>query len=143
DEKIIFLGSIANGYYKQNQFLEAEEAYNEALELYRALAQNNPSAYNPYVATTLNNLAILYSDRNELGKAEEAYNEALELRRALAQNNPSAYGIDLARTIIVGVYSVNQAKENLDEAEAILKRYEGVYMAEQLLGFINELRKEE
>ncbi|CAA6812090.1 MAG: Unknown protein, partial [uncultured Sulfurovum sp.] len=41
DEKIIFLGSIANGYYKQNQFLEAEEAYNEALELYRALAQNN------------------------------------------------------------------------------------------------------
>ncbi|MDQ7085793.1 MAG: hypothetical protein Q9M36_13180 [Sulfurovum sp.] len=35
------------------------------MELYRALAQNNPSAYNPNVATTLNNLAVLYSDRNE------------------------------------------------------------------------------
>ena len=140
DERIIVLGSLANIYAKQNQLQEAEEAYNEALQLYRELAQNNPSAYNPYVAGTLNNLANLYRARNELDKAEEAYNEALQLRRELAQNNPSAYGIDLARTIIVGVYSVGLAKENLNDAEKILKKFDGVYEAEQLLGIIEQIR---
>ena len=95
------------------------------------------------MATTLNNLGLLYSARNELDKAEEAYNEALRLRRELAQNNPSTFGIDLARTIIVGVYSVSQPKENLDEAEAILKTFEGVYMADQLLNIIEQLKEQE
>jgi len=66
----------------------------------------------------------------------------LELRRALAKNNPSAYSIDLARTIIIGVYSVGLPKENLDEAEEILKGFDGVYMAEQLLSYIEQIRLE-
>jgi len=134
------LNNLANLYRARNELDKAEEAYNEALGLYRALAQNNPSAYHPDVAMTLNNLAVLYRARNELEKAEEAYNEALGLYRALAQNNPSAYGIALAKTIIIGVYSVGLPKENLDEAEEILKAFEGVYEAEQLLGFIEKLR---
>jgi len=134
------LNNLAVLYQDRNELNKAEEVYYEALGLYRALAKKNPSDYNPNVAMTLNNLVILYRAKNELDKAEEAYNEALALYRALSQNNLSTYGIDLARIIIVGVYSVGLAKENLDEAEEILKVFEGVYEAEKLLENIKELR---
>jgi len=134
------LNNLANLYSDRNEQIKAEKAYIETLELYRVLAETNSSAYKPYVALTLNNLALLYSDRNELTKAKKAYNEALELYRALAQKNFMAYGIELARSIIIGVYSVGFSKENLDESEKILKEFDGVYMAEQLLRFIEQIR---
>ena len=141
NEKIILLGSLANRYAKQNELTKAEEAYNEALTLYRALAETNPSAYNPDVAMTLNNLANLYSDRNQLERAEEAYNEALTLYRALAETNPMAYGIDLAKMIIMGVDLFGLPKENLNEAEEILKGFDEVYLAEYWLGVIEKIRE--
>jgi tetratricopeptide (TPR) repeat protein len=91
-EKIAALKNNLAILYSDTQRLgEAEGAYNEALEIRRRLAEKNPEAYEPYVATTLNNLAILYSDTQRLGEAEGAYNEALEIRRRLAEKNPEAY----------------------------------------------------
>jgi tetratricopeptide (TPR) repeat protein len=45
-----------NGYHRARRFKEAEEAYREALGIYRRLADKEPQVYEPYVATTLNNL---------------------------------------------------------------------------------------
>ncbi|CAA6811977.1 MAG: Unknown protein [uncultured Sulfurovum sp.] len=134
------LNNLAILYRDRNQLEEAEKAYLEALALRRDLAKTNPSAYNPDVATTLNNLAILYRDRNQLEEAEKAYLEALALRRDLAKTNPSAYGIDCANTLIMGVDLLDQPKEYLDEAEKLLKVYDGVYGAERLLRIIKQVR---
>ena len=95
--KILF--EYAYYYQNQNIFKKAKELYTEALEIYRELAADNPSTYNPYVAMTLNNLANLHSDNNQYKLAEEEYTEALEIYRELADDNPSAYNPDVAMTL--------------------------------------------
>ena len=49
---------------------EAEEAFAEALEIRRKLAEANPDAYLPYVASTLNNLANLYRATQRMKDAD-------------------------------------------------------------------------
>ena len=61
----------------KNEYGKAQQSYEEALGIYRKLAEVNPQTYLPDVATTLNNLANLQSDQNEYGKAEQSYEEAL------------------------------------------------------------------
>ena len=96
----MFLNNLAVLHSDKNELAKAEGEYGEALKIYRALAEANPQAYLPYVATTLNNLAVLHSDKNELAKAEGEYGEALKIYRALAEANPQAYNIDVARTLL-------------------------------------------
>jgi len=48
---------------------QAEQLYQEALEIRRELAKQNPATFLPYVATTLNNLAILHRNTNEMAIA--------------------------------------------------------------------------
>ncbi|MEU5130000.1 hypothetical protein AB0G96_28310, partial [Streptomyces mobaraensis] len=60
-------------------------AIQEAADHYRALAQTNPDAYLPDLATSLNNLSI---QLGEVGRREEgltAIQEAVRIRRALAE----------------------------------------------------------
>jgi len=141
DRNVETLFDYAYFLQTQNYFDEAIETYNGLLLEQRALAKNNPKVYNAKVATTLNNLAVLYKANNQMQKAEEAYSEALTLRRALAKSNPKVYGIDLANSLVMGVYLLNQPSENLDEAEKILEGFRGIPKAEWLLGKIGEFRQ--
>jgi tetratricopeptide (TPR) repeat protein len=75
----------------ENRDAEARKQYEEALDLYRALAKKNPDVYLPYVAMTLNNLSILSSDENRNAEARKEFEEALDLYRSLAQKNPDIY----------------------------------------------------
>src|SRR5436190_1071215 len=83
----------------QNRPEIARKGFEEALKIYRELAQNNRDAYLPKVASTLNNLAILDQTENRMEEARKGYEEALKIRRELAQNNPDAYLPDLAMTL--------------------------------------------
>ena len=74
-----------------NDFEKARHHYEEALQIHRELAQQNPEAYLPKVATSLNNLGVLLRDTNDLKKAQDYYEEALQIHRELAQQNPEAY----------------------------------------------------
>jgi hypothetical protein len=47
------------------------------------------------VATTLNNLAILYRYTRREKEAETAYLESLDIRRQLAKANPATYQPDV------------------------------------------------
>ena len=85
---------------KHNCFNQAKPLYEEALQVYRTLAEENPRTYLPDVAMTLNNLAILQKAKNEYGAAEANYTEALQLRRTLAEENPRTYLPDVAMTLI-------------------------------------------
>jgi hypothetical protein len=54
------LNDFASLHIAKNEFAEAEAEYTEALEIRRKLADVNPSAYLPDVATTLINVAIYH-----------------------------------------------------------------------------------
>ena len=83
-------------YYlqKQNQYRKAQVFY----ERTQRLVVSNPKAYEPAVATILQNLALLYSDTQRFTEAEKMYLSALEICQRLAVSNPEAYEPDVAMT---------------------------------------------
>ncbi|MCB9036828.1 MAG: tetratricopeptide repeat protein [Lewinellaceae bacterium] len=83
---------------EQNQDYKAVDYYKQALEIYQRLALDNPQRYEPDVATTQNNLGIMYRNLNAYDRAEAAYLEALEIRKRLALDNPQRYEPDVAGT---------------------------------------------
>lgn len=66
-----------------------EAIYNSLLGQYRQLAVTDPGTYRPAIASTLNNLGLLYSKAGRNAEAESAYREALDIRRELAKANPA------------------------------------------------------
>ena len=54
---------------------EARKEYEEALKIYRELAQKEPNIYLPYVAATLNNLGILARAQNQSTGGSEGMRE--------------------------------------------------------------------
>src|SRR5262245_23485866 len=76
-----------------------EQALQEALTMSRQLAQAQPQAYLPEVATTLHSLGLLYRDTQRPRESEQAYQEALTIRRQLAQAQPQAYLPEVATTL--------------------------------------------
>ena len=116
DIAMIFNNS-AGLYSKQNRPKEAEDSYDEALKLKRALAKKNPDAYTPDVAMTLNNLGNFYRSQDRSEEAEGSYNEALKLRRALVKKNPDTYIPDVATTLnSLAIFYSNQKRP--EDAEA-------------------------
>ena len=119
-EKAATLNDMGNAQWKNNDFSNARVSYEEALKIYRQLAETNPQAYLPDVATTLNNLAILHSSTGEFPKALEEYEEALKICRQLAETNPQAYEPDVAMTLnnlaIFYIYSIPNKELSLQYA---------------------------
>ncbi|MEO0639035.1 MAG: tetratricopeptide repeat protein, partial [Bacteroidota bacterium] len=104
----------------RNEYPQAEQAYQEALETYRQLAAANPQTYLPDVAMTLNNLGILHWKRNDYSQAEQAYQEALEIKRQLAADNPQTYLPDVAMTLNnLGI--LHWKRNDYSQAEQVLK----------------------
>ena len=82
-----------------NDLKQAQDYYEKALQIRRELAQQNPEAYLPDVAESLNNLGVLLHNTNDLKKAQDYYEEALQIHRELAQQNPEAYEPGVAMTL--------------------------------------------
>ena len=99
DAAILVLNNLAVLYRGTQRMREAETSYTEALSLYRKLAEANPEAYLPFVATTLNNLAILYGDQERHAEAVEACREAERILRTLWLANPEVHGNQMAKTL--------------------------------------------
>src|SRR5262249_5300607 len=83
----------------QNRPEAARNGYDEALKIYRELAQKNPDTYQPDVAMTLNNLGNLDADQNRPEAARKEYEETLKIYRELAHKNPDTYQPDVADTL--------------------------------------------
>ena len=62
------------------------------------MAEQNPEAYKPHVAVTLNNIGVLLKDANELQEAQYHHEEALKIHRELAKHNQETYRPELATT---------------------------------------------
>ena len=105
---------------------QAEGAYNEALNIYRQLADKNPDAFLPDVAVTLNNLGAFYLTNQKMAQAEGAYNEALKIRRQLADKNPDAFLPGLAITLnnltLLNLGNPKEAEKYLKESLPIKRK---------------------
>ena len=75
------------------------EAIREVVRIYRGLAEENPAAFNPDLASSLNNLSKCLSEVGDRGGAVEAIREAVEIRRGLAEKNAAAFETDLVRAL--------------------------------------------
>ena len=90
--------------------------------------QENPDAFAPDVAGTLNNLAILHADTQCQAQAEEEYAEALAIYRRLTQKDPNAFEPVVATNLnnIALLHSnarcYSQAEAEYEEALAIYRR---------------------
>jgi tetratricopeptide (TPR) repeat protein len=93
------LNNLAVLHKNKNEMAIAEQEYQEALQITRELAVENPRSFLPDVAQTLNNLANLHSDTNEMAIAEQEYQEALQITRELAVENPRSFLPDVAMTL--------------------------------------------
>ena len=71
-----------------NDHIKAKKYYSRALGVYRGLAKDNPQAYEPDLASTLNNLAVLYKNTQQPLESESLYLEALESYKCLAKEKP-------------------------------------------------------
>jgi tetratricopeptide (TPR) repeat protein len=73
------LNNLANLYYNQGKYSEAEPLYLDALEMTKRLFTGD----HPDVASSLNNLALLYHNQGKYSEAEPLYLDALEMIKRL------------------------------------------------------------
>ncbi|HWN52788.1 MAG TPA: tetratricopeptide repeat protein, partial [Xanthobacteraceae bacterium] len=94
---------------------EALAASQEAVDIYRRLAQTRPDAFLPDLASSLNNHGIRLSNLGRREEALAASQEAVDIYRRLAQTRPDAFLPDLATSISV-MSDVLAALDRHDEA---------------------------
>jgi CHAT domain-containing protein len=98
----------------------AVEAYQQALAIYRQLAQQQPQVYEPDMAGTLNNLGTALRGLRRYEAAVEAYQQALAIYRQLAQQRPQVYEPDVAMTL----NNLGNALSDLRRLEAAVEAYQ-------------------
>ncbi len=100
---------------EQDRIAGARQHYEYALQLYRPLAQHNPSAYLPHVAMVLNNLGNVARIQNRTDDAKNNYEEALKVYRHLAQQAPEKHLPELAGTL-TNLGNMASLQNRMDEA---------------------------
>ena len=93
---LVMLGRALSALGRREEALAATQ---EAVDIYRGLAQVNPQVFLPDLATSLNNLGNRLSDLGRREKALTATQEAVDIYRALARANPQAFLPDLAMSL--------------------------------------------
>ena len=81
----------------QNRQQAAHKEYEEALKIFRELADKNPDTYLPYVAKALSNLAVLDQAQNRMEPARKELEEALTIYDRFAERNPERFQSDVTR----------------------------------------------
>lgn len=111
-----YLTVLGIGYGKIHQPSDAEKVYDQALQLYRDLAGQEPDIFNPYVANALINLGMAQTTIRKLADAEKSYAEAMQLHRGLAGREPDIFNHYLADTLN-GLAVVQHNMRKLADAE--------------------------
>ena len=119
---------LADLYQNIQRYSDAEQMYEESLEICRKLAKDNPQVYESYVSVVLYALAELYLVTQRYSDAEQMYEESLEILRKLAKENPQVYESYVAIALnALALYSVTQqrysdAEQMYEESLEILRK---------------------
>jgi hypothetical protein len=97
---------------------EALAASQEAVDIYRRLAQTRPDAFLPDLAMSLNNRGIRLSNLGRREEALAASQEAVDIYRRLAQTRPDAFLPDLAMSLGAQGEALSQAERHADSIGA-------------------------
>jgi tetratricopeptide (TPR) repeat protein len=117
------LNNLGNLYADLQDFSKSEIAYNEALDIRRQLASDNPQVYESFLASTLVNLGLLYCQQEQYQKAIPVFEESLLHYKNLSSNNPSffQYYINiLVNQSYLFIYAEEFVKSEQYAREAIL-----------------------
>ena len=99
----------------------------EATNLYRTLAEQNPATYTPSLVRSLNILDSRLAEQGRLDEALQTAQEATALSRTLAEHNPAIYTPDLAASLnALAVYldRNGQQREALQTAQEATTLYQ-------------------
>jgi tetratricopeptide (TPR) repeat protein len=125
------LNNLGNLDRMQNRLDQARQHDEDALKIYRQLAQQNPEMYLPYVAVTLNNLGAVERLQNHLDEADKDYQESLKINRQLAEQDPAKYLPNVA--MVLNEYGLVAASQNRIE-DARVHYEEALKIDRQLAG---------
>ncbi len=78
---------------------EALQVVREAVEMYKALAERTPNAFNPNLAMSLYNLSLYLSSLGLKEEALQAIREAVEMYKVLAGRYPDVFNSNLAGSL--------------------------------------------
>ena len=93
------------------------------------------------MATTQQNLTLLYLELNKKEDAEKACKEAHDIYEELASLDPRAYVINYAKILVIGSILQGKSKKYLEDAKVILSKYPDHPQAQELLSRIEKLNK--
>ena len=82
------------------KWMKALAATQEAVDIYRTLAAQNPAVFHPYLAMALGNLGNVLSALKQQEEALSTTREAVALYRELAAQNPAEHRSDLAMVLV-------------------------------------------
>lgn len=116
-ELAIRIGDIAYEHCHEQEYEDAEYAYDGAITVCRTLAERNPDAYMSVLAQFLGEQANLHCDMECYEIAEIEYEEAVAIYRSLAEKAPDEYLSGLSRAI-GNLASLHEEFQKYELAEA-------------------------
>lgn len=119
-EYAIILNNLAVLHSDQNRYEEALIEHEEALLIYRGLAEKIPDTYLPCIAGTLSNLAKLYWKENKHDKSFNTVKEARDILQKLSETNQKV-NLPILANVLIGLGILHKIQNQYDEA---LKEYE-------------------
>ncbi|MFJ2720669.1 tetratricopeptide repeat protein, partial [Streptomyces sp. NPDC087437] len=93
------LGNLSIRLAEVGRRAEALTTTEQAVEVYRRLAADNPDAHEPHLAACLSDLGILLGEVGRQTEALTTTEQAVEIRRRLAADNPDAHEPHLAASV--------------------------------------------
>jgi len=98
-QRASLLFRAGRGFYELRRIGAALSTWQEATQLLRGLAEEEPQRFLPGLAGSVNNLSLALADFGRREEALDAAKEALEIYRQLAKSNPDAFMPDLAMSL--------------------------------------------
>ncbi|MFJ1610436.1 tetratricopeptide repeat protein [Streptomyces sp. NPDC088253] len=136
--------SDLNEYIRVLQALQARQWYaglrpqalasgQQAVAIWRSLADSDPAAHEPDLARSLSNLGLHLAAVGRWDEALATEQEAVSIRRSLAQTDPAAHEPDLGQSLINfgrHLADTGRPQEALDATEQAVELYERLARAD-------------
>ena len=92
--------SLGRLYWRHTRMTEADESYRRAIKIWLRLVARDPDRYEPLIAATYKDIAIVNRDAHRFSEAENMFSKAIEIQKRLAADAPDKYESALSGTFL-------------------------------------------